>query len=422
MNFKKTKLPNGLRVITAPVSSPTVIVLVAVETGSNYESKEENGLSHFLEHMCFKGTKNRPKTSDVVRDLDALGAKNNAFTSEEFTGYYAKASKKHFSKLFEIISDLYLNPTLPEKDIEIERGVILEEMRMYEDLPQRKVLEILPKLLYGNVPAGRLIIGTEGNIKNFSRDNFVNYRNKHYTAEKTFVIVAGDVTEQEVMQEFEKHFKSIPEGKNLSKDAVRATQSAPQLLIHDKDTDQTHLAFGFHTDDASGDRVSANNLLAEVLAGGMSSRLFTKLRDDLGLCYYVRSEPYLYTDHGVFTISTGVNLSRTTEAIKAILKECKKLAKEPVPDDELSRAKEHYVGHLYMDLETTDSIAEYYLEQEITTGKLKDPGEEEEKIRSLSAKDIQDTAKQIFKNENLNLAVVGKISDKGALQEALSFK
>src|SRR3989304_572113 len=195
MNFKKTTLSNGLRIITVPVkNNPAVTVLVMVETGSNYETKTENGLSHFLEHMCFKGTTKRPKVADIAKELDGLGAQNNAFTSHEFTAYYANAAKQYFSKLLEIVSDLYLNPTLPVDDIEKERGVILEEISMYEDLPQRKVGYVLAELMYGDVPAGRSTLGPRENIKKFRRQDFVDYRNKHYVASKTIIIVAGGVS------------------------------------------------------------------------------------------------------------------------------------------------------------------------------------------------------------------------------------
>lgn len=422
MNFKKTTLANGLRVIVAPQKSPAVMVLVVVETGSNYETKAENGLSHFLEHMCFKGTKNRPKTSAVARELDGLGAENNAFTSNEFTGYYAKAAKRHFSKLFEIISDLYLNPTLPAEDLEKERGVILEERNMYEDLPQRKVSDVISTLLYGEVPAGRAIVGPEKNIKGFRRKDFINYRNKHYVASKTIVIVSGDVTQQTVLKELKKNFQNIPQNKFLSKPPVKEKQKSPGLLIHHKDTDQTHMIVAFRTYDSKDKRIPALILLAEVLGAGMSSRLFTKLRDEMGVCYYVRAEHNSFTDHGMFAISTGVNVTRTVEAVKAILSECGKLSEILVSDGELEKAKEHYIGHLYMDLETTDSIAEFYADQEVSRGKLKNPLEIEKEIRKVTAKDILNVATDIFRNNNLNLAIVGKISNEKTLKAALSLQ
>lgn len=423
MNFKKTTLSNGLRVITVPTKgNPSVMVLVVVETGSNYETKTQNGLSHFLEHMCFKGTTKRPKASLIARELDSLGAQNNAFTSNELTGYYAKAAKKHFSKLFEIISDLYLDPILPAEDLEKERGVILQEISMYEDLPQRKVWEVLSRLMYGNTPAGRSIIGPRENIKRFSRKDFVDYRSKHYVASKTIVIVAGDINEQAVLKETKKYFKNIPKDKRLSKPAVREKQKSPGLLIHRKKTDQTHMVMAFRAYHARDKRIPTLTVLAEVLGKGMSSRLFTKLRAEMGACYYVRAGHEEYTDHGAFTISTGINVSRTREVLGVLLEECGNLTKVPVSDKELQKAKEHNIGHLYMGLETTDSLAEFYAGQEVSSGKLKKPQELEKEIRKVTAKDVMRVAKDVFKNEKLNLAIVGDVSDHKAIKKILSLK
>ncbi|MEK7461498.1 MAG: pitrilysin family protein [Patescibacteria group bacterium] len=423
MNFKKKTLADGLRVITVPVKdNPAVMVLVMVETGSNYETKAENGLSHFLEHMCFKGTTNRPKVTDIAKELDNLGAQNNAFTSNEFTGYYAKAAKKHFSKLFEIVSDLYLNPTLPENDIEKERGVILEEINMYEDLPQRKVGYVLAELMYGDTPAGRSTLGPRENIKKFRRQDFVKYRNKHYVASKTTVIVAGDVSEQTVLQEVKKHFQNISKDRKLPKPAVKERQISPGLLVQKKKTDQTHMIMAFRAYSAKDKRIPSVILLAEILGQGMSSRLFNKLRDEMGACYYVRAEHDGGTDHGVLAIAVGVNVSRTEEVVKVILEECRTLSRVLVSDEELHKAKEHYIGHLYLNLETTDTMAEFYANQEITTGRPKIPQELEKVIRKVSAKDIIKVAKDIFRDNKLNLAIVGDGVNGRAVKKVLSFK
>lgn len=200
MNYHKTILKNGLRVITVPMEkSPTVTVFVLVEAGSEYEEKEENGLSHFLEHMCFKGTKRRPNCSDLSQELDEIGAVYNAFTSNEYTGYYAKAQFDQVDKILDIVSDMYLNPILPQAEIEKERGVIIEEINMYEDLPQRKVQNVLSDLVYGDQPAGRTILGPKENINKFNREDFLNYRAKHYVAEATTLIVAGNFSETKIL-------------------------------------------------------------------------------------------------------------------------------------------------------------------------------------------------------------------------------
>lgn len=398
------------------------MVLVVVETGSNYETKAQNGLSHFLEHMCFKGTLKRPEEGDISRELDALGAQNNAFTSNEMTGYYAKAPKKHFSQLFDIVSDLYLNPTLPEKDIKKEAGVVLEELSMYEDLPASKVGDVLAKLMYGDVPAGRSIIGPRENIKRFKRRDFINYRDKHYVAPATIVVVAGDVKESSVLKEVKNNFKGISQKKKPSKPKVKETQKSPKLLIQKKKTNQNHMTMAFRTFNAKDKRIPALIVLAEILGKGMSSRLFTKLRDEMGVCYYVRADHQQCTDHGAFVISVGSNVSRTKEVVGVILDECTKLTKTSVSKEELKKAKEHYTGHLYMNLETTDALAEFYASQEVVRGKLKTPKEIEMGIRKVTAEDVMKVAKDIFRNDNLNLAIVGDISDSKSIKKTLLFK
>lgn len=423
MNFKKTTLPNGLRIITVPTKgNPAVMVLVMVETGSNYETKAENGLSHFLEHMCFKATTHRPNTKDIAMELDSLGAQNNAFTGNEYTGYYAKAAKKHFSKLFNIISDLYLNPTLPQKDIEKESGVVLEELNMYEDMPERKVWDVLVELLYGDVPAGRTIIGTKENLKRFKRQDFINYRNKHYVASSTIIVVAGDVSEKAVLNEVKSNFKNISRVKKSSKLKVKEVQRSPALLVRKRETEQTHMVMAFRAYSANDKRIPTLALLAEILGKGMSSRLFSRLRDEMGACYYVKAGVDQFTDHGYLAISTGINVSRTKEVIGVLLEECRKLSENPASDDELNKAKEHYIGNLYMGLETTDSLAEFYAGQEVVSSQLKKPKEIEDKIRKVTAKDIMKVAKDIFRNDNLNLAIIGNIEDQKDIKKALSFK
>lgn len=420
MKFDKTVLSNGLRVITVPIKdSPSVMVLVAVETGSDYESKEENGLSHFLEHLCFKGTVNRPGVSIIGRELDSLGAENNSFTSREWTGYYARAARKHFHKIFEIVSDLYLNPTLPAEDLEKERGVILEELSMYEDLPQRKVWNVLSELMYGDTPAGRTTLGLKENIKNFKRENFVVYRNKHYVARKTIIAVAGDINKESVLREVKKHFINIPMGKKIVKPVLQNAQKFPALAVHRKKTDQTHMIVSFRGYKAGDKREPALALLAEILGKGMSSRLFTKLRDEMGACYYVSAINEMYKDRGRFNISTGINSSRIKEVIRAILAECINLSQTLVSESELSKAKEHLLGHLYMGVETTDAIAEFYTEQEVLTGKPKTPKGYDKLIRNVRARDVMSVAKDIFKNDRLNLAIVGAVSDEKGIKRAL---
>ena len=196
MEYKKTILKNGLRVITVPMKdNPTVTVLVLVETGSKYETKAKNGISHFLEHMCFKGTAKRPTAQAISSELDGLGSSYNAFTSQEYTGYYAKSSANHFKKIFDVVSDIYLNSAFPAAEIEKEKGVIVEEINMYEDMPHRHVHDLFASLLYGDTPAGWNIAGTRDNVRAMKREDFVQYHQAHYVPKATTVIIAGKVSE-----------------------------------------------------------------------------------------------------------------------------------------------------------------------------------------------------------------------------------
>ncbi len=419
MKHKKITLPNGLRIIHIPAKSPAVTVMALVETGSNYEEKGENGLSHFLEHMVFKGTLKRPTSMDISKELDGLGAESNAFTSNEMTAYWAKAEKKHFPKLLEIVSDIYLNPTLPKEELEKERGVILQEISMYEDLPQRKVWNVFAELMYGDTPAGRTILGPAKNIKTFKKEDFEVYRAKHYVAGKTIIIVSGDIRESQVLSGVKKYFKDIRTGKKLGKDKVSSVQSEPKIKVFEKDTDQTHMILGFKTKLGAEKERLALGLLVGVLGKGMSSRLFQKLREEMGVCYYVRSEMCDYTDHSYLTISTGVDKNRVEEVVKALVHECKKLKEELVDEKELKKTKDLLIGGMYMRLETSDALAEYYLEQEVLRGKMKNPKDLERDIRSITAKDLLRVANKFLTKNSMNLAIVGAFKDKSRLKKLL---
>lgn len=422
MKYKKTTLPNGLRIITIPAKgNPSVTVMVASETGSNYEDKQKNGLSHFLEHMLFKGTKTRVTAMDIARELDSLGAESNAFTSNEVTAYHAKGAKKHFKKLVEIIADMYQNPTLPENDLEKERGVILQEISMYEDQPKSKVWEVLIALMYGDQPAGRLVIGTKDNVKKFAREDFVAYRNSHYTAEKTIVVISGDIDEKEVIKEVKKLFHEIPKGKKLGKPLIKESQKSPLLAIHKKSSDQTHMLMAFRTFKATDKRIPALHVLSTVLGQGMSSRLYHRLREEMGACYYVSANTEEFTDHGILVLRTGIDAKRVEEITLALLEECKALREIPVSDEELEKAKEYLLGHLEMHLETSDALAEFYLDQEISSHEIKNPEEIEKEIRKITAQDVMKIAKEVFRDDNLNLAIVGNVRETPSLRKALKF-
>lgn len=422
MKFKKTVLKNGLRVITAPITdNPTVTVLVLVEAGSKYETKDINGISHFLEHMCFKGTKNRPNTSDISRELDTLGTHYNAFTGQELTGYYAKGRVSRLSQIFDVVSDLYLNPTLPKEEIEKEKGVICDELNMYEDTPMRHIQDVFMELVYGNQPAGWNIGGTKELVRSFNRDQFVAYRTKHYVPQATTVVIAGGIDQAKAIAMVKARFANVASLSKGKKVKVVEKQNAPQVKIVNKKTDQTHLVLGVRTFDIYNKKNAAMNVLSGVLGGGMSSRLFRKVRDEMGVGYYVRAAHDPYTDHGVLQVSAGVTSSRLEEVLKAILGELKKLTTELVTDAELAKVKEILIAGLSMNLESSDAVANYFGEQEILHKEILTPKEVEKRIKAVTAKEIRDLAQKYFVTKHLNLALIGPHTDETELAKLLHF-
>jgi len=409
MQYTKKTLKNGLRIITVPVKgNPTVTVMTFIETGSNYETQKLNGISHFLEHMFFKGTENRT-LHEITEELDGVGAVSNAFTGDEYTAYWAKAHHKHRTKLIDVISDMYLNATLPKEEIEKERGVIIEEINMYEDLPQRKVWEVLQEVMYGDQPAGRPIIGPKENIRNFKRSDFANYRKKHYVAGNTTVVVSGKINEKEVQKEIEEAFKDILAGKKTKSQKVKDSQKEPQVRVSKKKTDQTHFVLGFRGLPADSKKQATAEVLSAVLGKGMSSRLFKKMRDELGVCYYVRAGHDSGTDHGAFAVSAGVANSRFDEAISTIIDLLKEIKDEKVSGKELKKAKEYLLGSTALSLESSDAWAQFYIFQEALSGKIQTLPEISKEIKAVTAEDVQKLAQEFFVSEKSNLAVVGNV-------------
>ena len=422
MKFSKKVLKNGLRVITVPMKdNPTATILVLVEAGSKYEEKKVNGISHFLEHMCFKGTIKRPKAIDISKELDALGSQYNAFTAQEYTGYYAKSDAKHFAKIFDIVSDIYLNSTFPNAEMEKEKGVIIEEINMYKDMPNRHVQDLIMKLLYGNQPAGWNVAGEKKNILKMKRDDFITYKKMHYLPEATVLVVAGQVTEKKVISEVNKIFRKVPRGRKINKIKVKEIQKKPKVLVNFKKTDQTHFVLAVRTYDLFSRKNAILSVLGGILGGGMSSRLFQKLREEMGVGYYIRAYNDAYTDHGFLQISAGVDNKRVNEVIKAILNECNILKKEKISEEELEKVKEYLIGNMKLSLESSDDIANFHGGQELLKREIHSAEQKAKEIRKITTSQIQNLAKDIFKNNKLNLALIGPFKEKARFLKILKF-
>ena len=420
MKFTKTVLDNGLRIITAPQKdNPAVTVLVLVETGSKYETKDINGISHFLEHMCFKGTKKRPKAIDIATELDEIGASYNAFTGFEVTGYYAKVDKTHFETALDVVSDIYLSQVFDPEEIEKEKGPVIEEINLFQDTPTRQIPYNLMRLLYGDQPAGWDVAGTKELVRRLTRDDLIKYKQEHYLSSATTVIIAGAIDEKDALEKTEEAFKDIPVGKKKGKLPIKESQTKPGLLVENKPFDQTHMLFGMRGYSLFDERRYAAGVLTDILGAGMSSRLFQRVREKLGAVYHISARSNLLTDHGYLSIYAGVDNKRREEVIRAILEECKWFKDEKVGEKELKKSKNHMVGSMMLSLETSDSIADFYGEQEIFAGKILQPDEIAEKIHAVTAEQIKEVANDILTNEKLNLAIIGPVEDEKALREVL---
>ncbi len=421
MRYKKFTLKNGLRIIVAPMKdTKTATVLALVKAGSRYENKKNNGISHFLEHMCFKGTGKRPRPLDISAALDGVGGEYNAFTGQEYTGFFAKVASRHQNLVLDVISDIYLNSKLDPAEIEKEKGVIVEEINLYLDQPMRHVAELFNELLYGDQPAGWSIAGRKENILKIRREDFLNYIAERYVSRNTLVVMAGAVNISEAREKIERYFKNIKTGNHKSASPVSESQKKPVALVHFKKTDQSHLSLGVRAFDYFDERKYALEIMSVILGGGLSSRLFDVLRNQMGAAYYVRTGSHLASDCGYLTTQAGVDNRRVPEALAAILKEYRRLKEENIPERELRKAKDHIRGGMVLNMETSDEMAVFLGGQEISLEKILTLKEIFRKIERVSAFGIRKLARDIFRPEKLNLALIGPFRDKSPFPKILN--
>ena len=417
--YKKQTFSNGLRLVTVPMKgTKAVTVLVLVGTGSKYEDKKNNGISHFLEHMFFKGTKKRPNTLAIAETLDKVGGEYNAFTDKECTGYWAKVDAKHLNLALDWVSDIFLNSKLEPKEIEKEKGVIIEEINMYLDTPIKYIDDLWEELLYGDQPAGWSVIGDKKIVAKMRRKVFADYLKEHYLAKNVVIVIAGNIGKAKVKN----YFKDIKIGKPRAKQKTIENQEKPRVSVYYKKTDQTHLYLGTRAYDIFDDRKYALGLLSVILGGNMSSRLWISVREKEGLAYYIRTSAQAYTDSGYLATRAGVDNKRVEKAIRLILKEYKRITQEKISVMELKKAKDYIKGSTILDLESSDAIASFFGGQEILTGKILTPEEKFAKIDSVTVDDIKKVAQDIFRPEKLNLALIGPFKNEDKFKQILNPK
>ena len=393
-------------------------VLVSVHAGSNYEEKNVNGISHFLEHLCFKGTKKRPNTLALSAELDSIGAEYNAFTSKEWTGYYVKADAQYAEQIMDILSDMYCNSLFDEQEIEREKGVILEEMNMYYDTPMKYIDDCIEETLYGDQPQGWKVIGSAKTVKSLTRKKIVDYFAKHYSASNTILLISGAVPHN--VRRFAQKYFTLPRTvKKHQRTAVYEKQSAPKITIHYKKTDQAHLDIALRAYKAGDGRLPSLHLLNILLGGNMSSRLFINIREREGLCYYINSHIQEYSQSGYMLIKAGVDTTRCRRAVSLIMQELKKIRDEGVTDAELKKAQQYARGKLSLSLETSDEFAFFASEQLITTRRIKTPEEIVSELMAVTQRDITKRAREVIQNNRLNVAVIGPYKDRRIFEKVM---
>jgi len=423
--YKITKLPSQLEVITTPLAgTKTITVLVMAATGSRFESRELSGISHFLEHMFFKGTIKRPTTLKISSELDRVGGEFNAFTGKEYTGYFVKVEAGQLPLALDVLSDMLGHSKFAPEEIEREKGVIIEELNMYLDNPLIYIEDLFEECLYGDTPAGRDTIGTKETILSIDRKKILDYIGSQYSSDKMIISLAGGFNPS-AEKLIHKYFKDFSKKDYQDKLPTDDTQSRPKLNLFYKKTDQAHLSLGVRSYAfAAADEITAK-LISIILGGTMSSRLFTELRERRGLAYYVRTHSEPYTDSGYLTTQAGVPIAKLSESIKIILAEYKKITEKSVSAEELNRVKQCLIGRSTLNLESSDSLASWYARQAIMfkeqniTPEILTPEKYYARIKKVTAADISRAAKEIFVTKKLNLAIIGPYKEKGEFEKML---
>jgi predicted Zn-dependent peptidase len=418
--FEKTVLPNGLRVLTAPMpQTKSVACFVMVAAGSRYESKDTNGIAHFAEHMFFKGTERRPSARDIAGEIDTIGGEFNAFTGKEYTGYYVKCAAEHRDVALDVLVDMLRHSKFEPEEIDREKGVIIEEMNMYYDTPRDYLEGVYDELLYGDQPLGWDIIGTKETVRGATRETFTGYLDRWYRAHRMVAGIAGNVGDDAVAR-LEELLGDVPDGATAQPDPVAWTQEQPQVKVFTKPSDQAHIRLGVHSYPIDHPDRYALSVLATILGGGMSSRLFSEVRERRGLAYYIYGYNQGYTDTGTLFAQGGVDIARIDEAIETVVAEFARIGREAVSEDELSKAKSFSRGRLVLSLEDPRGTIMFGLRTEVLEGQVREPDEVLAGIDAVTVEDVLRVAENIVRDDRLNLAVIGPFDDDARFLKLMS--
>jgi len=420
MSLQTSTLSNGLRVFTVPLQDTQAIsLLVFAKVGSRYERKTINGVSHFIEHLMFKGTTRRPKSLHISQELDGVGAQYNAYTSKEVTCYYVKVNAEHTELAADILGDMLLNSTFAPKEIDRERGTIIEEIKMYEDNPLMAINDLAEVALYGSDhPLGWNIAGPAEVISSISREQIMKYRSTFYQANNLTIVAAGKIPSgfQEML---EKHFRGFAKGKAVPSFVPYTSWSTNPVTIQTRETEQVQLSLGMKAFKYHDKRLPALMVAGNILGGTMSSRLFTEVREKRGLAYRIRASTGAYEDVGAFEVTAGLEKTKVDQALIIIMAELRKMKEKKVTRTELVRAKENIRGSFILDFEDSEEVAAYYGRQALFSKKIETPEQVLAKIAAVTADDIQQVCTQVFRPSTYRLAMIGPFTDDGSWKKIL---
>jgi predicted Zn-dependent peptidase len=418
--YKKTTLPNGLRIITQKLkSTKAVTVLVLAGAGSRYETKKINGISHFLEHMFFKGAKKYKNTKKVSEAIDSVGGDFNAFTGKEYAGYYVKTAGENVKIALDVLSDMLIHARFATKEIEKERGVILEEYNMYQDTPMYQIGWNFERLIIGDQPLGWDQIGTPKLIKSVTHDDFKKYQQKLYTPDNVVISITGDIDEKKIISMAKKYFKFDDEKKDYDFKAYKEMDEKETVSLQEKKTEQAHVIVGVKSYQETHKDHWAEKVLGVILGGNMSSRMFLNVREKQGLAYYIHTSSENFTDIGILSTNAGVDLKRIDKAIKSIIQEYDKVAAKKIDTKELNKAKNFLKGKIVLRLEDSEEYAHLLGKYELLHNKKISPKDIMEKIDKVKEDDVFRVAKNLLKPERMKVAVIGPYSEKKQFEKLL---
>jgi predicted Zn-dependent peptidase len=408
--FQRDTLDNGLRVLTADLPyAQSVAVMVMLAAGSRYETAETSGIAHFAEHMFFKGTERRPSARQIAGEIDAIGGEFNAFTGKENTTYYVKCAAEHRDVALDVLVDMLRNSRFEAQEIEREKGVIVEEMNMYYDTPRDFIGGVYEQLLWGDQPLGWDIIGRKETIQGATRDTFMGYLGRWYRPSRMVLGVGGRIGDG-LLERAQELFGDLADAETGEPEPA-APHANGRVDVYTKQSEQAHVCLGVHSRPLDHPDRYALQLLATTLGGGMSSRLFTEVRERRGLAYYVYGLNHSYTDAGTLYAQAGVDIGRIDDAVTTIAAELRKIAAEPLPADELEKARNFAKGRFVLQLESPQGLMMFGLRKEVLEGRLPDPDEVLRGLDAVTSDDVARVAGELLATDRLRLAVIGPFED-----------